>query len=106
MFDISKQVGGDNVFSISYAGVQGRKGTNETNLNLPPYQTGWIYGGGFGDPTYNAARPNAIGRFGDIYVVRPRLNSFYNALIVQYRHDFSRGFQVTSNYSWSKTVGD
>ncbi len=104
--DLQQQVGAHDVFTLSYAGVQGRKGTNETNLNLPPYQTGWIYGAGVGDPTYNAARPNNIGRFGDIYVIRPNLNSFYNALIVQYRHDFSQGFQFLSNYTWGKTVSD
>ena len=47
-----------------------------------------------------------LGRFGDIYVIRPNLNSFYNALIVQYRHDFNKGFQFMSNYTWGKTVSD
>jgi hypothetical protein len=106
MFDIQRQVGAHDVFTLSYAGVQGRKGTNETNINLPPYQTGWTYGGGSGDPTFNAARPNNAGRFGDVYVVRPNLNSFYNALIVQFKHDFSKGFQFSSNYTWGKTVSD
>jgi hypothetical protein len=106
MLDVQQQVGNHDVFTLSYAGAQGRKGQNETNINLPAYQTGWIYGGGSGDTTYNAARPNAVGRFGDIYVLRPRLNAFYNAAIVQYRHDFSKGFQVTSNYTWGKTVSD
>jgi hypothetical protein len=106
LLDVQRQVTAHDVFILSYAGVQGRKGTQETNLNLPPYQTGWPAGGGVGDPAYNAARPNNTGYFGDIYVLRPRLNSFYNAMIVQYRHDFSRGFQATSNYTWGKTVSD
>ncbi|MGC2212491.1 MAG: carboxypeptidase regulatory-like domain-containing protein [Silvibacterium sp.] len=106
MLDVQQQVGAHDVFTLSYAGAQGRKGQNEMNINLPPYQTGWIYGGGGSDPTYNAARPNNAGRFGDIYVIRPSLNSFYNALIVQYRHDFSNGLQITSNYTWGKTVSD
>jgi hypothetical protein len=106
LLDVERQVGTHDVFTLSYAGVQGRKGTNEINMNLPLYQTGWIYGGGNGDPTFNAARPNSAGRFGDIYVVRPNLNSFYNALIAQYQHQFSRGFQFMSNYSWGKTVSD
>ncbi len=106
MLDVQQQLGGHDVFTVSYAGAQGRKGQNETNINLPAYQTGWTYGGGVGDPTYNAARPNNLGRFGDIYVLRPRLNAFYNALIVQYRHDFNKGFQITSNYTWGKTVSD
>ena len=106
LLDFQQQVGGHDVFTVSYAGVQGRKGTNEVNLNLPPYQTGWIYGGGSGDPTYNAARPNNAGRFGDIYVIRPTLNSFYNALIGQYQHQFGKGFQFMTNYTWGKTVSD
>ncbi len=106
MLDLQQQLGGHDVFTLSYAGAQGRKGQNETNINLPSYQTGWTYGGGVSDPTYNAARPNNLGRFGDVYVLRPRLNAFYNALIAQYRHDFSRGFQITSNYTWGKTISD
>jgi len=106
LLDVQRQVGSRDTVVLSYAGAQGRKGQNPINVNLPAYSTGWTSGGGSGDPVFNAARPNAVGRFGDIYVVRPNLNSFYNALIVQYRHDFSRGFQFTSNYSWSKTVGD
>jgi hypothetical protein len=106
LVDVQQQVAPNNVFTLSYSGVQGRKGTQETNLNLPTYQTGWPAGGGSLDPTYNAARPNNTGYFGDIYVIRPRLNSFYNALIVQYKHDFSKSFQATSNYTWGKTVSD
>jgi hypothetical protein len=106
LLDVQRQVTAHDVFVLSYSGVQGRKGTQETNLNLPPYQTDWPAGGGAGDPAFNAARPNNTGYFSDIYVIRPALNSFYNALIVQYRHDFSRGFQATSNYTWGKTVSD
>ena len=106
LFDFQRQVGSRNVFTLSYLGAQGRKGQNETNINLPAYQTGWIFGGGVGDTTFNAARPNNLGRFSDIYVIRPNLNSFYNSLIAQFRHDFSNGFQITSNYTWGKTVSD
>jgi hypothetical protein len=106
MFDLQQQVGAHDVFTLSYSGAQGRKGMNETNINLPAYQTGWVNGGGNGDPTFDAARPNNSARFGDIYVVRPNLNSFYNAMIAQYRHDFSKGFQFMTNYTWGKTVSD
>ena len=106
LLDIQRQVTAHDVFVLSYAGVQGRKGTQEVNINLPLYQTGWSSGGGADDPAFNAARPNNTGYFGDIYVVRPRLNSFYNALIVQYRHNFSKDFQALSNYTWGKTVSD
>jgi hypothetical protein len=104
-FDIQRQVGTNDVLDISYAGVQGRRGWNEVNLNLPSYRTGWVNGSGAVTP-YDAARPNNIGRFGDIFVMRPTLNSFYNALIVEWRHSMANGLQFTSNYTWGKTVSD
>jgi Carboxypeptidase regulatory-like domain len=104
-FDIQRQIGTNDVFDISYAGVQGRKGWNEVNLNLPSYRTGWVNGSGAVTP-YDAARPNNIGRFGDIFAMRPTLNSFYNALIVEWRHTAAHGLQFNSNYTWGKTVSD
>jgi hypothetical protein len=106
LLDVQRQLTANDVFIVSYSGVQGRKGSQETNINLPLYQTGWPSGGGADDPAYNAARPNNTGYFSDIYVIRPRLNSFYNALILQYKHNFSRNFQALSNYTWGKTVSD
>jgi len=101
IFDIQQQVSSRDTFTFSYIGAQGRKGSNYVNVNLPAYQTGW--------PTTNAfdaARPNSAGRFSDIYVQRPTLNSHYNAAIVQYQHVFSRGFQFISSYTFGKTVSD
>jgi hypothetical protein len=102
LLDIQRQVSPHDTVTLSYAGAQGRKGENEININLPTYQTGWTTA----YDAYDAARPNNFGRFGDIYVNRPTLNSFYNAFIAQYRHDFSKGFQLMSNYTFGKTVSD
>ncbi|HVN18070.1 MAG TPA: hypothetical protein VMU05_04835, partial [Dongiaceae bacterium] len=107
LLDVQRQVGTHDVITLSYAGAQGRKGQDTANLNLPPYQTGWVNGAG--SDAYNAARPiqsTPGGRWGDIQVWRGKDNSFYNALIVQYRHDFSKGLQFLSNYTWGKTVSD
>ena len=104
MLDIQRQLTSHDVFTLSYAGAQGRKGLDTENINLPPYQTGWINGAGA--DAYNAARPNNSSRFGDLEVWRGKDNSFYNALIVLYRHDFSNGLQFSSNYTWGKTVSD
>ena len=101
ILDFQRQIGSHDSFTLSYVGAQGRKGSNYVNVNLPPYATGW--------PTINAfdaARPNNAGRFSDIYVQRPNLNSHYNAAIVQYQHVFSHGFEFMSNYTWGKTVSD
>lgn len=105
MLDVQRQISQDDVISIGYSGAQGRRGWNEANLNLSPYQTGWIAGSG-SVTNYDAARPNNSGRFGDIYVMRPDLNSFYNALILKWQHRFSNGLEFNSNYTWGKTVSD
>jgi hypothetical protein len=104
--DFQQQVRAHDVVTLSYAGSQGRRGADELNINLPPYQTGWSGGGGPSDPAFNAARPNNSGRWADLPAWRARNNSFYNAAIVQYRHDFSQGMQITSNYTFGKTVSD
>jgi Carboxypeptidase regulatory-like domain len=99
--DVQQAVGAHDTLTFSYIGAQGRKGSNYVNINLPAYATGW--------PTinaFNAARPHNAGRFSDIYVQRPTLNSHYNAGVVQYQHVFSKGFQLMSNYTWGKTVSD
>jgi hypothetical protein len=99
--DLQREITPRDMVTVSYNGVQGRKGTNEVNINLPPYATGWST-----DNDFNAARPNNVGRFGDIYVLRPNLNSHFNAGIVQYRHDLTNGLQVIANYTYGKTVSD
>jgi hypothetical protein len=101
ILDLQQQVASHDVITLSYVGALGRKGTNVTNTNLPPYATGWATANDF-----DAARPNSMGRFGDIYVTRPTLSSSYNAAIVQYRHEFSHNFQFMSNYTWGKTISD
>jgi hypothetical protein len=99
--DAQKQLTPQDTVTLSYIGAQGRKGSNFVNTNLPPYQTGWP-----SQNAFNAARPNNLGRFSDIYVERPTLNSFYNAAVIQYNRQFNRGLQLVSNYTWSKTVSD
>lgn len=101
ILDVQRELTPHDILTVSYNGVQGRKGTNEMNINLPPYATGWSTQNAF-----DAARPNNVGRFGDIYVLRPNLNSHYNAGIVQYRHDVTKGLQIMANYTVGKTVSD
>ena len=60
MLDVQQALGAYDTLTIGYAGVQGRRGLNQTAQNLPPYQTGWTYGGGESDPAFNAARPMAL----------------------------------------------
>lgn len=101
VLDVQQTLSPQTSFTFSYIGSQGRKGWNLQNINLPPYQTGWP-----DEDTFDAARPNNAGRFGDIYVQRPNLNSFYNAGVVSFKHRFSHGYDITSNYTLGKTVSD
>jgi hypothetical protein len=101
VLDVQHSLNPQTSVTVSYSGSQGRKGTNYTNINLPAYQTGWP-----GEDAFNAARPNNIGRFGDIYVQRGNLNSFYNAGIVSFQHRFSNEYQFLSNYTFGKTISD
>src|SRR6202012_990309 len=39
MFDIQQELGSHDTFDLGYAGTQGRKGLNQTDINLPAYQT-------------------------------------------------------------------
>lgn len=101
ILDVQQTITPQTSITLSYIGAQGRKGTNMSNINLPPYQTGWPT-----ENAYNAARPNNKGRFGDIYVERHNLNSFYNAWIVSFQHRFSHNYELTCNYTLAKTVSD
>jgi hypothetical protein len=101
LLDVQHEFGANSVFTLTYEGAQGRKSPYYADLNVPAYRTGWSTGDAF-----NAARPNNAGRFGEIFVQRPGLNSNYNAGIAKFEHRFSHGFQVLTHYTFSKTISD
>lgn len=105
VLDIQRQLGQHDVFEISYNGTLGRRGWNLQNMNLPPYRTGWVAGSGAATE-FDEARPNNSGRWGDVYVLRPQLNTSYNALILQWKHVYNNGLEFLSNYTWGKTIAD
>jgi hypothetical protein len=102
ILDFQQEIDPATSVTVSYVGAQGRKGTNSFNINLPPYAPGSDQD----ETAFDASRPNNSGRFSDIYVARPNLNSFYNAGIIAFNHRFAHGFQALSNYTWGKTVSD
>ena len=97
--DVQRELGKSSALTISYVGAQGRKGAYYYDENVPAYQTGWA-----SQDIFNAARPNNSGRFGDIYVQRPGLNSSYNAGVVKYERRFSHGLQILTHYTFGKTT--
>src|SRR5579859_4571460 len=99
--DVQQELGANSVLKIQYLGAQGRKGFYPYAENLAPYQAGWA-----SQDAFNAARPNNYGTFGTIYVNHPGLNSFYHAGVVEYERHMSKGLQIVSHYTFSKTVSD
>ena len=102
MIDIQKSLGQDMVLSLAYQGARGTKLPYHEAINAPPDRTGWPDDAEFVD----TFRPNPIGRFRDVRVVRHGNNSFYNAGTIKLERRFSEGLQFTSHYTWSKTVTD
>lgn len=101
LLDVQKEIARNSVITFSYIGAEGRDGWYFDDINAAPYHTGWP-----SLAAYDAARPYNSGRFGDIYVQRAGLNSNYNAGIVKFQHQMTRGLQILTHYTYSKTLGD
>jgi Carboxypeptidase regulatory-like domain len=101
LLDIQKELSHNSALTVSYIGAEGRNGWYFYDQNAAPYQTGWP-----SIDAYNAARPFNSGRFGDIYLQRAGLNSNYNAGIIKFQRQMSRGLQILAHYTYSKTLGD
>ena len=101
MLDIQQELSRNSVLTFSYIGTQGRDGWYLADMNVPAYRTGWP-----DSTTYNAARPFNSGRFGDMYVQRPGLNSSYNAGIVKFERRMTSGLQLLTHYTYAKAISD
>ncbi|HTY85564.1 MAG TPA: TonB-dependent receptor [Silvibacterium sp.] len=101
LLDVERQVSRNSAITLSYIGAEGRNGWYFVDINAAPYQTGWA-----SIDDYNAARPFNSGRFGDIYLQRPGLNSNYNAGIIKFQRQMTNGLQILAHYTYSKTLGD
>ena len=101
MLDIQREVARNSVVAVSYIGSQGRNGWYLFDMNVPPYRTGWPDA-----TTFNAARPFNSGRFGDIWLQRPGLNSNYNAGVVKFERRMTSGLQILTHYTYSKVISD
>jgi hypothetical protein len=102
LLDVQRQLDRSSALTVSYMGAEGRRGWYFYDQNASPYQTGWPSDG----VAYNAARPFNSGRFGDIYLQRAGLNSNYNAGIVKFQRQMTKGLQILAHYTYSKTLGD
>lgn len=101
LLEVQKGLGPNSSVTWTYLGGRGVKLPNLENLNQPAYRTGWA-----SDNIFNQARPNNLGRFSDVSVLRHGLNSFYNSASVRFQRNLSKGLQFVSHYTFSKTVQD
>jgi hypothetical protein len=101
LIEVQKNVFAKTVLSLTYIGSRGTKLSYYENLNLPPYRLGWA-----SEDEFNDARPNNMGRWSDVRVLRHGLNSFYNGVTIKAERRFSDGLQLLAHYTFSKTVTD
>lgn len=101
MVQLQRKIGSNSVLSVDYVGGRGTKLPYEENINEAPYQAGWL-----STAQLNAARPNNVGYFTDVFVLRHGENSFYNSATAKFQQPLSHGLQVVAFYTFSKTVSD
>ena len=58
----------------------------------------------FNVPFFSGARPNA--NYGYMTVAESVVNTWYNALAIQAKKRFSKGFQLQAGFTWSKALDD
>ncbi|MGH9596579.1 MAG: TonB-dependent receptor domain-containing protein, partial [Edaphobacter sp.] len=108
---ISQQLSQNDSILIGYVMANGRNLELQRNINLinpigeladgRPIFGGCNPVGGMCSPTYRADP-----RFNNVSQVESGANSNFNALVLNYRHSFSRGIQINANYTWSHTLSN
>ena len=58
----------------------------------------------FAVPFFSGARPNTS--YGYMTVAESVVNTWYNALVIQAKKRFSKGFQLQAGFTWSKALDD
>jgi hypothetical protein len=99
MLDVQRELTPSSSITLSYLGSLGDNGWYFSDTNVPAYQMGWP-----DSATFNAARPNNFGRFGEIYLQRAGLTSNYNAGVIKFEQRVSHGLQFLAHYTYSKTM--
>jgi hypothetical protein len=98
---LQRQLWFDTLMTIGYAGSHGVHLWRNTDANIPTPQR--LADGTLFFPP-NQARPNPA--FSTIELKKSDGNSWYNALIVEVRKRWSRGFDFQSSYTFSRNLDD
>jgi hypothetical protein len=109
---VERQLGRQIGLTVSYLWNRGIQGFGARDLNIGPLGPNVTYRiadasgnivGNYTTATYQLA--NRIDkRYTRVILVENGVNSYYNALAVQMRKRFSRGFQAGLSYTWAHTI--
>ena len=97
---IEREIGGDMSVAVGYLGSRAIKLWRLTSCNTRPVSI--VDGREFVDPA--GARPNQ--NLGGCAINYTDAQGFYNALQVEVKKRFSKGFQFQTSYTWSKNIDD
>jgi hypothetical protein len=97
---LERQLGGNWLARVSYAGSKGTALASGRDFNSPfPDATATT-------STTNQRRPHAAYGLGQVAMMEPAGNSIFNSLQLTAEKRFSRGFTILANYMYSKTIDD
>lgn len=109
---IEHQINRTMAMTVSYLWSRGIQGFAVRDLNIGPlgpnvtYQIADVNGaivGSYTTPTYRFAN-RVDTRYSRVLQVENGVNSYYNAMAVQFRKRFSRGFQAHASWTWGHAI--
>ena len=102
---LSQQLTNNDVFKIGYVNTGARELEFLRNMNLIN-PTGYLADG---RPIFSSsvsAATRLYPQFGNITLQDVGAVTDYNAMVVNYEHRFSQGFETSASYTWSHSISD
>jgi hypothetical protein len=104
-FQLAQELGQHDALTLGYIHTGGRNLEYRRNINLIN-PTGTTLDGRPIFSTTVDATTRLYPQFNNITMQATGANSVYDAMIVNYTHRMSRGFQMSASYTWSHTISD
>lgn len=97
--NVQRELWWNTVVTLGYAGSRGVHLLRSSDVNLPVPDIG-----ADGTPFYPAGRPRPNTAFTTIELKSSDGNSWYNAMVVDVRRRFSKGFSAQSSYTFARNI--
>ena len=97
--NVQRELWGNTVVTLGYAGSRGVHLLRSSDVNLPVPDIG-----ADGTPFYPAGRPRPNTAFTTIELKSSDGNSWYNAMVLDLRKRFSKGFSAQASYTFSRNI--